>query len=172
MPKLEEPLVVDESARLSRHEQVKGAVEAKVQDEIRQKADAPADDHARVEAVAGQLRQKALTEVVDTEAELQRSRTMARVSQVVDYLFYLVYGLIGLEVALELLGARQSSGFKRFLDTLASPLLAPFRGVLPDPSIGPFQLMMSFLVALAVYMLLHLAVNGLLRIFVQRKTSV
>jgi uncharacterized protein YggT (Ycf19 family) len=172
MPKLEEPLVVDESARISRHEQVKGAVEAKVQDEIRQKAHAPVDDHARVRAVAGHLREKALSEVVDTEAELQRSRTMARVSQVVDYVFYLVYGLIGLEVALELLGARQSSGFKRFLDALTMPVLAPFRGVLPDPSVGPFQLMMSFLVALAVYMLLHFAVNGLLRIFVQRKTSV
>ena len=172
MPKLEEPLVVDESARLSRHEQVKGAVESKVQDEIRQKADGPADDHGQVKAVAGQLRQKAISEVVDTEAELARSRTMARVSQVVDYLFYVVYGLIGLEIALELLGARQSSGFKRFLDTLTAPLLAPFKGVLPDPSVGAFQLMMSYLVALAVYVLLHLAINGLLRLFVQRKTSV
>ena len=94
MPKLEEPLVVDESARLSRHEQVKGAVEARVQDEIRQKADGPTEDHSQVRAVAGQLRQKALSQVVDTEAELQRGRAMARVSQVVDYVFYLVYGLI------------------------------------------------------------------------------
>ena len=32
--------------------------------------------------------------------------------------------------------------------------------------------MMSLVVALAVYALLHFAINGLLRIFVQRKTSV
>jgi uncharacterized protein YggT (Ycf19 family) len=172
MPTKEEPLVVDESARLSHHEQVKGAVEAKVQDEIQQKAEARTEDHGQVRAVASQLREKALSEVVHTEAELGRSRVMARVSQVFDYLFYVVYGLIGLEIALELLGARQSSGFKRFLDTLTSPLLAPFKGVLPDPSVGPFQLMMSYLVALAVYVLLHLAINGLLRLFVQRKTSV
>jgi uncharacterized protein YggT (Ycf19 family) len=172
MPTKEEPLVVDESARLSRHEQVKGAVEAKVQDEIREKAEARTEDHGRVGAVAGQLRAKALTQVEETEAELHRSRSMARVSQFFDYLFYVVYGLIGLEVALELLGARQSSGFKRFLDTLTSPLLAPFKGVLPDPSVGPFQLMMSYVVAFAVYVLLHLALNGLLRLFVQRKTSV
>jgi hypothetical protein len=32
--------------------------------------------------------------------------------------------------------------------------------------------MMSFIVALAVYALVHFAINGLLRMFVQRKTSV
>jgi hypothetical protein len=43
---------------------------------------------------------------------------------------------------------------------------------MPDPAAGGFQLMLSYLVALAAYVLLHLAVNGLLRIFAQRKTAV
>src|SRR6187402_1006540 len=105
-----EPLVIDEHKRISRHEEVKGAVEDRVQDEIRQSFEPEAaGDRGRVQAVAGQLREKALSSVTETEEELDRARTFARLSQFVDYLFYLAYGLIGLEIALELFGARQSS---------------------------------------------------------------
>ncbi len=64
----------------------------------------------------------------------------------------------------QLLGARQSSGFKRFLDAVTTPILAPFRGLMPDPSVGSFQLMLSYVVAAVVYFLLHKAVKRLLRI--------
>jgi hypothetical protein len=97
---------------------------------------------------------------------------VARVSQVIDYLFYLVYGLIGLEVVLDALGARESAGFKQFVDAMAAPFLLPFRGLLLEPSIGRFRFMTSYIAAFAVYVLLHMAVNGLLRLFVQRKTAV
>jgi uncharacterized protein YggT (Ycf19 family) len=167
-----EPLVIDENKRISRHEDIKGAVETRVQDEIRQTADGSADDHAHVRAVAGQLRQKAISNVAETEGELERARRFARISQFVDYVFYVAYGLIGLEIVLELLGARQASGFKRFLDVLTAPLLAPFKGLMPDPHVGSFQLMLSYIIALAVYALLHMAVNGLLRLFVSRKATV
>ena len=43
---------------------------------------------------------------------------------------------------------------------------------MPDPSRGPFRLMLSYIMALVVYLLLHLAVNGLLRMFVHRKVAV
>jgi uncharacterized protein YggT (Ycf19 family) len=97
---------------------------------------------------------------------------MARVSQVGDYVFFVIYGLIGLEVVLELFGARQASAFKRFLDTVTWPLLGPFRGLMPDPAVGSMQLMLSYVVALVVYALLHMALNGLLRLFAQRKSSI
>jgi len=169
----DQPLVIDETKRVSRHEDVKGAVETRVQEEIRRNADGTdSQDHAQVQAVAGQLRRNALASVTETEAELARARTAARLSQVVDYVFYLIYGLIGLEIGLELLGARQASGFKKFLDVLTAPLLAPFKGLMPDPSVGAFQLMLSYIVALVVYVLLHLAVNGLLRLVVSRKATV
>jgi uncharacterized protein YggT (Ycf19 family) len=173
MPKVEDqPLVIDEHKRLSRHEEVKGAVESRIQDEIRQTADGGRDDHAQVKAVAGHLRQKAISSVADTELELERARKTARLSQFVDYVFYVAYGLIGLEIALELLGARQASGFKRFLDLVTTPLLAPFKGLMPDPHVGSFQLMLSYIIGLVVYVLLHLAVNGLLRLFASRKAMV
>jgi len=169
----DQPLVIDENKRISRHEEVKGAVESRVQDEIRQTADGEhAADQAQVKVVAGQLRNKAISNVQETEVELDRARTLARVSQFVDYAFYVIYGLVGLEIALELLGARQASGFKRFLDAVTMPLLAPFKGLMPDPAVGSFQLMLSYIIAVVVYALLHLAINGLLRLFVSRKASV
>ena len=41
-----------------------------------------------------------------------------------------------------------------------------------DPVAGSSQLMLSYAVALVAYVLLHLAVNGLLRLFAQRKTVI
>ena len=95
-----------------------------------------------------------------------------RPSQFVDYGFYLIYGLIGLEIILEFLAARQSSGFKQFLDAVTTPFLAPFKGLMADPSVGSMQLMLSYVVALVVYALLHMAVNGLLRLFAEKKSAI
>ena len=98
-------------------------------------------------AAAGALKQKAVREIGDTEAELTRGRSAARASQIIDYLFYLAYGIIGLAIALEAIGARESAGFKQFIDTLVTPLVTPFRGIMPDPGVGSFQLMLSYVVA-------------------------
>src|SRR6058998_871537 len=97
---------------------------------------------------------------------------VTRVSQVIDYIFYLIYGIITLEIVLELLGARESNGFKNLIDTLAAPLVAPFRGLFADPTRGQFQLRLSYIAALIVYLLLHLAINGLLRLLAHRKTAI
>jgi uncharacterized protein YggT (Ycf19 family) len=166
-------LIVDESRRIERHEQVKDTVEARVRDDIRATVDAtdPPQEHGQVRAVAGHLREKALSEVVRSEAEIDRARSAARVSQVVDYLFFLIYGLIGLEIGLDLLGARHNSGFKRFLDAVTTPLLGPFRGLMPDPAVGSFQLMISYIVAFVVYVLLHKAVTGLLKLLAERRSA-
>ena len=110
--------------------------------------------------------------MAETEGELQRARRMTRFSQVGEYVFFVIYGLIGLEIVLELFGARQASGFKRFLDTVTLPLLGPFRGLMPDPAVGSMQFMLSYIVALVVYVLLHMALNGALRLFAQRKSSI
>jgi len=163
----------DEARRLAQHEAVKGKLEGDVHDRIVQaSAAASPAEQAEVRSVAADLKHKATSEVAETEAELQRARRMTRVSQVGEYLFYVVYGLIGLEIVLELFGARQASGFKRFLDAVTWPLLAPFRGLMRDPAMGSMQLMLSFVVAVVVYFLLHLAFNGLLRLFAQRKSRI
>jgi len=66
----------------------------------------------------------------------------------------------------------ERAGFKQFIDAIATPFLAPFKGLMPTPGVGSFRLMLSYIVALAVYVLLHMAVNGLFRLVVHRKTAV
>jgi ABC-type amino acid transport system permease subunit len=39
---------------------------------------------------------------------------------------------------------------------------------MPDPAIGSFQLMLSYVLALVVYFLLHSAVKGLFRLLARR----
>jgi uncharacterized protein YggT (Ycf19 family) len=169
----EEKLAADEARKLRQHEAVKGRVSENVNAEISREADriTPREQDA-AGAVASSLKQTAVREVAHTESELSRTRRLARASQVVDYVFYLIYGIIALEIALEALGAREGAGFKQFIDTLASPLLAPFEGLMADPGTGNYRFMLSYVVALIVYVLVHFAVKGLLRLFIQRKTTV
>jgi hypothetical protein len=56
------------------------------------------DEHWRVQVAAfcGWLKPKAAKEVIDTEAELERARVIARFSQVDIFLFFMSYGLISL----------------------------------------------------------------------------
>lgn len=162
----------DEARRIAQHERIKARLEEDVHGRIaREAAASTPTEQAELESVAAGLKRKAAAEVTETEADLDRARRMTRVSQVVDYVFFVLYGLIGLEIALELLGARQSSGFKRFLDALTLLPLGPFRGLMRDPALGPVQFMFSYVVALIVYALLHWALNGLLRVFATRKLS-
>lgn len=169
----EDNLAADEARKLQQHEAVKGDVREKVHAEIsRQADDIQPREQAKAEVLASSLKQKAVREVADTEATIDRTRTVARVAQVVDYVFYLIYGIISLEIVLEALGARENAGFKEFVDTLAAPLLAPFEGLMADPGTGNYRFMLSYIFALIVYFLLHLAVKGLLRLFVQKKTTI
>ena len=169
----DDKLAADEERRISQHEQVKGAVGADVHTEVVAHADASTPrEAAAAEALGRDFKRQAIDEVAETEGEVQRAKGAARISQVVDYIFYVIYGIIGLEIILELLGARESAGFKRFIDALAAPLLAPFEGLMPDPSRGPFRLMLSYIMALVVYLLIHLAITGLLRMMAHRKVAV
>jgi uncharacterized protein YggT (Ycf19 family) len=168
-------LAIDEAQRVSQHESVKGEVRKKVHSDITREATESPDtpsERAEEAGVAESLKHKAVREVRDTESEIDRSRVAARTSQVIDYFFYIAYGIIGLVIVLEAIGARDSAGFKKFIDAVASPLLLPFRGLMPDPGIGSTRLMFSYMVALAVYLMVHLAINGLLRLVAQRKTVV
>lgn len=162
----------DERNRISRHEDVKDVVRREAQTEISARASAPMNETEEAAKVGRQLRQNAVAEVATTESELSRARKVARVSQFIDYFFYLVYGIVSLEILLELMGARRNNGFRGFIDALSSPLLSPFQGLTPELGLGRFHLRFSYFVALIVYILLHLAVNGFLKLLAHRKTTI
>ena len=166
-------LAAEEARRAGQHGSVKSQVEGEVQAEIAERAAAKPTEGAAIDQVADQFRAKAVTEVVQTEREVERARGVARISQVVDYLFFVLYALLGLRFVLALLAARSSAGFVRFIVAVTDPFYRPFRGIVTSPTTdGGHTLMLPLVIAIVVYILLHLGINGLLRMFAHRKTAV
>jgi hypothetical protein len=171
---MDDKLAIEEARRAGQHDSVKSQVEGEVQAEIAAHAarTAPPDDE-RVGHLADEFRAKAVDEVVQTQREVERARGIARVSQIVDYIFYVVYALLGLRFLLALLAARNKAGFVRFVVAVTDPFYQPFRGIVASPSTeAGHTLMLPLVIAIIAYLLLHLGVNGLLRIVAHRKTAV
>ena len=173
---MEDNKLADEEARRSvQHQSVKAQVEGDVNAEIADRASQspPVNESRRIDEVAGQFRSKAVNEVVQTEHEVERSRGAARFSQIIDYIFYVIYALLAMRFLLALLAARSSAGFVQFIVAVTNPLYAPFRGIVASPSTdGGHTLMMPLLIAMLVYVLVHLGINGLLRMMAHRKTEI
>ena len=166
-------LEVDETNRILRHEAIKDEVRGEVQSEIARHADhLDKEEEVQAAEVGERFKEKAIREVHETENDLERSRVVARISQVIDYIFYVIYGLIGLRILLDLLGANRGSGFREFIATISEPFLAPFHSLLADPAAGRYQFRLSYIFALIAYIMLHLAINGFLRLLAHRKTTV
>lgn len=171
---LDNKLELEEAQRAANYEAIKSGVKADVGSEIVAEAGEPSIAEAEdVNLIAGDLRGKALREVAESDREVERGRLFARVSQIVDYCFYVLYGLLAIRLMLALFAARQSAGFVQFIKDVTDPFYAPFRGIVRSLATDEgFTLALPIVVALVVYMLLHAAINGLLRIFVHRKTEV
>jgi len=172
---MEDNKLADEEARRSvQHQSVKAQVEGEVNAEIAERASQmPPSETRKVEEVAGQFRAKAVDEVIETDREVERSRGLARVSQIVDYIFFVIYALLAMRFLLALLAARSSAGFVQFIVAVTNPFYAPFKGIVASPTIdGGHTLMMPLVIAIIVYVLMHLGINGLLRVMAHRKTQI
>jgi ABC-type multidrug transport system fused ATPase/permease subunit len=171
----DDKLAVEEARRAAQHESVKSQVEGEVNAEISDRAAAKAtrDESRRIDNVAGEFRSKAVDEVIDTEREVQRSRGLARVSQIVDYIFWVIYALLGMRFLLALMAARSTAGFVQFIVAISNPFYAPFRGIVASPSTDAgHTLLLPIVVAIIAYAIAHLLINGLLRMFAHRKTEI
>ena len=167
-------LAVDESRRAVQHESIKATVEDDVNAQIAEQAQQRArGSEAEIQRVAQTMREHAVHEVADSERELQRSRGVARVSQIIDYAFFVLYALLAFRFVLALIAARSSAGFVRFIVSVTEPFYAPFKAIVASPRTGDgHTLLLPIIVAIVAYAVLHLAINRLLRLFVHRKTAV
>ena len=105
MPDETNRALLDEERRMSSRQEVKASIDDDVNARIRREsARVEPKESAELAGVAHELKQKSVREAAETERELGRGRTAARVSQIVDYLFYIIYGLIGLQFVLRLMG--------------------------------------------------------------------
>lgn len=170
----DDKLAIDEAQRAANHEAIKSGVKADVGNEIAAKAAAQSrSDAVRTSELAEDMRHRAVDEVAQTEGEIQRGRFVARISQFVDYAFFLIYGLLIIRFLLELFAAREGNSFVQFLKSISDPFFSPFRGIVASPTTPEgFTLALPIVIAIVVYMLLHLAINGLLRILAHRKVEV
>lgn len=168
---LDHRLVADE--RAARHQQLKSEVERDVQGDVLARAERAPVDRSRVDDVADRMRSRAVAEVDDADREVGRARVLARVAQVVNYLFGLVYGLLAVRFVLALLAARSTAGFVRFVIGLTEPLYAPFKGIVSSHRVaGEHTVVVPLLVAIGSYALLHAAIVGLLRLIGHRRTTI
>ncbi|MDQ3032081.1 MAG: YggT family protein [Myxococcota bacterium] len=170
----DETVAEDEARRIAQHELTAKAVGRDVNADIAHRAEhGTAEEGAKMDRLASGMRGDAIAEVADTGRELGRARTFARISQVVDYLFALLYGLLVVRLVLALVGARSGNGFVRLINAVTNPFYSLFRGIVASPSAeGGFTLAFPILIAIVVYALLHAAIKGLFRMVVHRQTAV
>lgn len=96
---------------------------------------------------------------------VHRRDVVAGVARVLDYLFGLLYTLLIVRLALEMMGARRGAGFAELIASLTAPFYAPFRGIVASETIaGGRAIVWPIVIALLAYMLLHGALRGLLRL--------
>jgi hypothetical protein len=171
----DEPLASDEARRMLRRDAVKANVEGDVNAEIAAQASQPRPPSAgrKIEQVVGTFREHAVDEVIDSEQAVQRSRGVARVSQFIDYAFFLIYALLAIRFVLALIAARSNTGFVQFIVSLTNPLYAPFKSIVASPRLDDgHTLPLPVVIAIGAYLLLHLAINRLLRLIAVRKTEI
>ena len=163
----------DEVQREAQHRQVKSRIGREVNAEITALADRPtAIDREHESAVASELRGKAIREVSTTERELGRARRLARVRQIADYGFGVIYTLLAIRLLLALLGARPGADFVRWIRAITDPFYAPFKGILPNLTEGGSTVVLSLAFGLAMYGVLHLGIRGLLRLIAVRRAEI
>jgi YggT family protein len=124
-----------------------------------------AERHAHQAERASRARKAAASRAeARTQRYERRRHVVDRARQVVDYVFYLLYGVLAIRFVLALFGAGETAGFVQFIHNLTNPFYAPFSGIVNDVALNGGRLDLGLIIALLAYMLLHVAVRGLLRL--------
>ncbi|MHB1312634.1 MAG: YggT family protein [Gemmatimonadaceae bacterium] len=167
-------IATDEARRVAGHEAIKARVESDVNADITLRSgQGSAAEEQKIDQVAGALRGGAIDEVASRDRDVSRGRGLARGSQLLDYVFYLIYGLLGIRLVLAMVAARSSNGFVQLIEAVTDPFYVIFRGIVPSPTVeGGYTLVVPIIIAIVVYALLHAAINGFLRMIVHRKTDI
>lgn len=121
------------------------------------------DRRVRDEAVEEERRVEA-RRARDQQARERRTAIIDRVTLAVDYVFYLLYGLLGIRFVLELLGASETAGFVVLIQSITDPFYAPFANIVARPAINGGLVDFPLIIAVLAYVLLHVALRGLLRL--------
>lgn len=97
----------------------------------------------------------------DVVASADRSEAAYRIDALVWYVIGIIETLLVLRMLFLLLGARVT-GFTAWLYDITAPLIAPFRGIFPTPTIEGAYFDTVSLVAMIVYALIGWAITALI----------
>lgn len=87
-------------------------------------------------------------------------------------LINLVEGILGLRIILKMFGASTSAPFVRWIYETSQPLLTPFIGMFPSPTLtGGFILEFSALFAVMFYLFIGYVVTEVIAILVQNASQ-
>jgi uncharacterized protein YggT (Ycf19 family) len=167
-------VAMDEARRDAQQASIKSQVAHDVNADIAQRAEHPTSSESqRMDKVAGNLRGKAIDQVVSRDRAVGRARGLARFSQVVDYVFYVLYTLLLVRLVLALIGANSSTGFVQLIRTITNPFYAMFRGIVESPTAeGGGTLALPIIIAIVAYIVLHGIIRGLLHLMANRRTQI
>ena len=166
-------VAVGETRRTVLHDTMKSQVDRDVNADIAERAEhATRTEGQRMDQVAEKFRGKAIDEVVGTDREAGRARSLTRIAQVVDYVFYALYTGLAIRLVLALIGASPNNGFVQFITAITNPFYAMFRGIVASPSAEGFTLALPIIIAIIAYFVLHMGIRALLRLIAHRKTEI
>lgn len=102
----------------------------------------------------------------------RRRHVVDRAYQLLDYAFFVLYGLLGIRVVLAVMAANEATGFVAFIHAMTQPFYGPFEDIVASVPVAGGVLEMSVLIAMLAYLLLHVAVRGLLHVLVGTRRSI
>lgn len=110
--------------------------------------------------------------VIVENKELKEKSILTRVSLIVDFIFFTVYGILVIRLLLALFAAKSNGGVVQIFKYGAIPLYLPFTGFLPDltAELG-LTLVFPIVVSIFIYMFIYLVINGLLTTLVKREMN-
>ncbi len=126
----------------------------------------PPDREKQVEVV-NQPRAYSQRRVIRYTAAEQRLLLM-RVTQVLWLLFGFLEALIGIRVVLKLIGANPVAFFSMIIYGITEVFLWPFAGLVPNPSVGIYQLEVTSIIGMIVYALIAWGLTRLIWVLFYR----
>jgi len=164
----------EEDRLANQHELAQSGVEHDIQTEASLRAEREAhSDTATIAKISQDLKDKAVADVAGAGRVVARKHGAARIIQVVDFLFSILYVLLAVRLVLDLIGANQESGFVQLIATLTNPFFWFFRDIVQSPTAhGGYTIALPVVIAIAAYMLLHWGVRSLARLIINKRTEI
>jgi uncharacterized protein YggT (Ycf19 family) len=161
----------EEQRRAQRRDPSKPRLEHQVRSELGSLADRPVNaDAIGKEHGKPHIRQN-VRDLAEDHPELHQARDARLVSQVADFLFAVVYALLGLRIVLVLAGAAPDGSLMQWISAVTDPLYAPFQSILPSAAMdGGYTFALSLAFTMAMYGVLHALVASLIRMVASPRT--